>query len=128
MVKRPDPDTHNSDESDVLSVSNGCALIKNFVGAGYDTIALDVVSDETAALYDQYLGRDELLIVMVLPSEEEVHTRLLSRPEYLSRGEPDELYRRQTAFRAYDLHLDNTAMTSEQAADWLLERWEAVSK
>ena len=126
LVARPLVDVWEGDEGEKrreLGARNACALVGNFHDSGFDTVVLDVLTDATADIYRERLGNFDLSIVLLLPSESEINTRLLSRPDYLARGEIGRLYRQQTEFRSYDERLDNTELSPDDAAKWLLDRW-----
>jgi chloramphenicol 3-O-phosphotransferase len=110
-----------------LGIQNACALARNFVADDYDVVIVDIVTTATLDIYRTSLDGVAIHTVQVLPSEEEIAARLLSRPDYLSRGEITAIYDQQSRFADYDDKLDNTAMEPEDAATWLLERWRPTS-
>lgn len=106
-----------------LGIDNACALAHNFSASNYDVILIDVITDETLWLYKSKLPLLETWVVQLLPSEEEIATRLLSEPEYLSRGEVTWAYEQQASFTGYDDKLDTTKMSLEETTQWFLDRW-----
>lgn len=111
-----------------LAVRNTSALVRNYESDGFDTIVLDVLNDETARLYRHELRVSSVHVVQLLPTADEVFARLLSRPDYLSRGDTESLYEQQQQFSDYDERLDNTDLDPEQAAEWLHEHWLGARK
>lgn len=106
-----------------LAVRNACAVASAFVLNDYATIVVDVLTTAMLDVYRANLEGVDLNVVQLLPSEEEIAARLLSRPDYLSRGEITALYDQQSRFVDYQAKLDNTAMEPEDAASWLLQQW-----
>ena len=106
-----------------LGAENACAIARNLHDEGFSVVMVDIVTPGALEVYRERLGPCDLRTIQLLPSEAEIAARMLSRPDYLSRGEVSALYDQQSRFTDYDDKLDNTAMDPEAAADWLLERW-----
>ncbi len=107
----------------LLAARNACAMARNFETENYSTIILDVIDNELAASYRQFLDGIDVTIILLLPTKDEIDRRLLTRTDYLTRGDTHLLYEQQTTFTAYDHKLDNTALAASDAANWILERW-----
>jgi predicted kinase len=105
-------------EQKLLGVANACLLAESFMDGGYEVVLLDVVDDETAALYRHRLAVGKLVIVMLLPDAAEIERRNSRRP-VLSPTEVAMLDAQQRDFDGYDLKIDNTSLSPEQAADRL---------
>jgi hypothetical protein len=125
-----------------VGVRAACALTKEFARGGCDTVILDVLTNESVALYRQELKEQRPQIVLLLPSYPEVRRRHLERgPEPIGsfmRRQPlaegfwrltdadlERLYKHQQQFSAYDLKIDNSDLSSEVVASrlssWLRE-------
>jgi hypothetical protein len=126
MLVQPWKNPWEADEGlrqQALSVRNTTAIARNFSSEGFDVVISDVISDSILDLYRTELEGLHLFVVLLLPTEDEINARLLSRPDYLSRGEMTPTYDQQARFLGYDERLDNTEMSSEDAANWIIERW-----
>lgn len=115
-------------KQNLLGVRQVAKLVAGFAEAGHDVIVLDVLSDETAALYRSLLVRFRVTVVQLMPSWEVVERRNRERAgrEGEPRLKPDELrwvYEMQRDFRAYDAIIDTGAKTAEQTAEIVLARW-----
>jgi adenylate kinase family enzyme len=110
-----------------LSVDNACAIARNAANAGYDVVISDVVTDMSLDAYKQAFAGTPLKTIVLLPTEDEIMGRLLSRPDYLSRGEVTSVYDQQAKFDGYDDRLDNTNIDPDDVVDWLLERWKTTT-
>jgi adenylate kinase family enzyme len=108
-----------------LAVYNAATLARNFHQAGYDSVISDVVTESSLDQYRKELKDTVIYTVLLLPSEDEISARMLSRPDYLSRGEMSPVYDQQAQFLSYDARLDNTEMSSDEGASWVLDRWNA---
>lgn len=128
MIVQPNNLTWESRERSAqedLVVKNACALAANFMDAGYDVVISDVITEGSLDIYKRSLSKAELKTILLLPTENEIMGRLLSRPDYLSRGEVSSVYDQQARFSDYDDKLDNTELQPDAVVEWLLERWEA---
>lgn len=108
-----------------LAVSNACSLARNFAAAGYDVVISDVITDASLDEYSMSLRDTPIKTILLLPTENEIMGRLLSRPDYLSRGEITSVYDQQARFDRYDEKLDNTNLEPDAVVEWLLEKWGA---
>ena len=102
-----------------LGAKNGCTLVKNFVAAGYNVIILDVLTDETAAIYRTRLGSLVHQIVLLLPTLEESLRRNQQRGQWLTDDEVRLLYGWQATLRGYDRKIDNSNWSATALADEL---------
>lgn len=128
MVVQPDTTTWESRERAArndLAVANACAVAHNFMNAGYDVVISDVITETSLAKYKKALSNTAMKTIVLLPTKEEIMGRLLSRPDYLSRGEVQSQYDQQTRFADYDERLDTTHMEPDTVVDWLLDHWSA---
>ena len=106
-----------------LGVKNAASIARNFHDEGFDAVISDVVTDSTLDLYKKELGDIPIHVVLLLPSEEEIIARMLSRPDYLSRGEMSPIYDQQARFLEYDSKVDSTHMEPDDVTTWVCERW-----
>jgi adenylylsulfate kinase-like enzyme len=106
-----------------LGIRHVCHIAQGFVTAGWPTIILDVLTDETAALYRQQLPQLSFKVVQLLPCFAEVKRRFDERGPCLTDNELVQVYAGQEAFRAYDLRLDNTVLPVEDAASRISTFW-----
>jgi chloramphenicol 3-O-phosphotransferase len=128
MIVQPNGLTWESRERSAqedLVVKNACAVAQNFMEAGYDVVVSDVITERSLDMYKKALSKTTVKTIVLLPTENEIMGRLLSRPDYLSRGEVTSVYDQQARFADYDDKLDNTEIQPDDVVDWLLERWEA---
>jgi len=128
MIVQPNGITWESREraaQEDLVVRNACSLAQNFMEAGSDVIISDVITERSLETYKSSLSQTSIKTVLLLPTETEVMGRLLSRPDYLSRGEVTSVYDQQARFEDYDEKLDNTELQPDEVVEWLLQRWEA---
>jgi adenylate kinase family enzyme len=100
-----------------LGVQNTCLLAKSFIGAGFNVILLDVLTDETAHLYTNELKKFELKIVLLLPTLAEIKKRNSIRGKRITDDEVEMLYNWQKHLSVYDTRIDNSDLTAEDAAD-----------
>jgi len=125
MVIQPNKLPWEGDEGhkqQLLGIDNTCGLANKFHDNNFNVVLTDAVTDATLSRYKDALSV-ELFTVLILPTQEEVARRLLSRPDYLSRGQAEVLYTQQASFGGYDEVLDNTELSIAEATDWVLERW-----
>ncbi len=126
MIVQPIVDPWQQEEGArqrAIGVLNACAMARNFESQGFDTVLVDLLTDETAKMYRSALGDLNFFVLSLLPTEQEINSRLLTRTDYLARGDTDWMYAQQAAFSDYDERLDNTLITPDEAATWILERW-----
>ena len=102
-----------------LGAQNACALARNFVAEGYDVVILDVLTDETAAIYQTELAERPHQIVLLLPSLAESLLRNQIRGQWLTDEEVRLLYGWETELRVYDRKIDNTNKPAEELASEL---------
>ncbi len=102
-----------------LGAKNGCTMAQNFVAAGYDVIILDVLTDETAAIYRNSLGSLAHQIVLLLPTLAESLRRNQQRGQWLTDDEVRLLYGWQETLRSYDRKIDNSTWPATALADEL---------
>lgn len=108
-----------------LGVLNGCSLAKNFVSAGIDVVIVDVLDNNTAALYQELL--DDSLIIRLEVSYEEALRRAKTRAVHLSWEEFRALHVQQGAFTSADVSLDTTQLSPDDTASAVLAHWTARS-
>ena len=130
MIVQPNSAPWESKEQllqEQLAVTNACSLARNFTDAGFDVVISDVVTDVSLDEYGATLRETTLKTILLLPTEDEIMGRLLSRPDYLSRGEITSVYDQQSRFDRYDEKLDNTNLEPDAVVEWLLQRWDTKS-
>jgi adenylate kinase family enzyme len=128
MIVQPRNTTWESRErssQENVVVKNACSLARNFMEAGYDVVISDVITEQSLDTYKSALSQTSIKTILLLPTESEIMGRLLSRPDYLSRGEVTHVYDQQAQFTDYDDKLDNTEIQPDDVVDWLLQRWDA---
>ncbi len=106
-----------------LGIENTCALAHNFNNLGYHVVISDTLTEATLAHYRRCLSDLAIWTVLILPTQEEIARRLISRPDYLSRGQVELLYTQQAQFTGYDEKLDNTTLSIRDAVAWVMDRW-----
>jgi hypothetical protein len=104
-----------------LGVVNACGLARSFGRRGYDVVVVDVVSDETAALYRELL--EEPLIVRLAVSYREAVRRARGREVFLTWEEFRMLYEQQAAMGAADRVVEVDGVAAERAGERLAELW-----
>ena len=103
-----------------LGVRHSCLLAKSFVKEGCEVLITDVVNDELAAMYRKELSGYENRIMRLLPSCDESLRRLKERPPSITEAEARMLYDQQQALRDFDFSLDNSILSAEEVAMWLV--------
>jgi len=109
-----------------LGAQNACAVAQNAVEAGFHVIILDLLTDETATLYQRALHGIEHKVVLLLPSLAESLQRNQLRGQFLTDDEVRLLYRWQQRLTQYDQKLDNTAITADRIACQLYQQFFAT--
>ncbi len=102
-----------------LGVRNGCALARQFVGAGFPALVLDVLTEEVAAVYRELLHDIGLTIIQLLPAWHVVEARFIDRSRTLPSATLDEarlVYQWQTKLQDVDQRIDNTSLSVEEVA------------
>ncbi len=99
-----------------LGAKNACMLAHNFVAEGYDVVILDVLTDETATLYQTHLAPLPHQIVLLLPSLEESLQRNQRRGQWLTDDEVRLLYAWEQELRVYDRKIDNSNLSADELA------------
>ena len=100
----------------MLGVRNACLLANNFLNEAYEVIILDVLTTDTAKLYKIQLQKNNVKIILLLPTYEEILRRNTLRPPRLKEDEVKMLYDQQKRFTEYDEIVDNTNLSSEETA------------
>ncbi len=108
-----------------LGAQNACAVARNAVDAGFNVVILDVLTDETAALYHGELYTIPHEIVLLLPTLAAVLHRNQVRGQFLTDDEVELLYGWQQQLTRYDFRIDNTEITAETVAHQLAWRFAA---
>jgi len=104
-----------------LAVKNVCAMAKNISEEGFDSLILDVVSEEHAHFYKGELASTDLKIIRLMPSYEEVVNRNLARMGRVLKPEQiDFLYDTLVKLRSFDHSIDNTLVPAAEIAKDLL--------
>ncbi len=103
-----------------LGAKNACALAHNFVAEDYDVVILDVLTDETAALYQTELAQLAHQIVLLLPSLAASLLRNQTRGQWLTDEEVRLLYGWEAELRVYDRKIDNTTKSADELASELV--------
>lgn len=101
-----------------FGITNACLLAKRFAANSCDVILLDVLTDETAALYDAELALFAPKIALLMPALDEIIRRNKARP-ILRDDEVLMLYGWQERLTHFDVKLDNTTLSAQEAAEWL---------
>lgn len=104
-----------------LGARNACMLAHNFADEGYHVVILDVLTDETAAIYRANLAPLTHQIVLLLPSLTEALHRNRTRGQWLTDDEVRLLYAWEEALNAYDQKFNNTNRLADELAAELAE-------
>lgn len=119
MVLQPHKALWDGDEGRAqqrLGIQNACPLARNFAGAGFPIVIHDVLSDETARLYETALAGLAPRIVLLLPTFEEIVRRNLPQGARLTDDALAMLYEQQRRLTRYDEKIDNTDRSAEAVA------------
>jgi|SRR3989344_2663274 len=108
-------------KQNVLGLEHACMLAKSFLDNGYDCIILDVLYDETANLYKEKLKEYKPVLVLLLPTWEEIKRRNETRPPRLKAEELEMVYKQQSELQVYDKKIDNTDLSPEEVALKIVE-------
>ncbi len=95
----------------VLGARNACGLAHAFNKNGFDVIILDVLTDETARLYQAELAALAPRIVLLLPTLQLVLQRNRDRGQFLTDDEVSLLYEWQRALTVYDEQINSSEMS-----------------
>lgn len=99
-----------------LGAYNGCAVARNCVDHGYAAVLLDVLTDETAAIYHRELQTYQHQIVLLLPTLAAALQRNRERGQFLTDDEVSLLYQWQLQLTDYDVRFDNTTISAPTLA------------
>lgn len=99
----------------ILGVERVCDIAKRLLVDSYDVVIADVLSDDTARLYRKRLADFEPRIVQLLPSFEIVRERFYARGPVLTDEEFEFVYREQELFTDYDIRIDNSGLSPDEA-------------
>lgn len=114
-------DGDEGQEQQRLGVINGCGMAGNFTGHGIDVVIVDVVTDQTAALYRQLLP--EPLIVQLTATYDEALRRAHTRKIFLTWSEFRRLHDEQAHLTDVDHRLDTTHLNPRQTVAELAGMW-----
>lgn len=104
-----------------LGAEHACMVATSLLTNGYDCIVLDVLNDQTAALYRERLERFDPLVVQLLPTYEEIVRRNGTRSRRLTDAELRMVYESQAEVSDYDVRIDNTHLSPEETAKMVLD-------
>ena len=107
----------------VMGARNACGLARAFVAAGFHVVILDVITDETAHIYQIELAALAHRIVLLLPTLKTVLQRNRDRGQYLTDEEVGLLYEWQRALTVYDQQIDNSELSVEAVVSALQQSW-----
>lgn len=99
-----------------LGAKNACTLAHNFIAEGYNVVILDVLTDDTAAIYRTHLALLDHQIVLLLPSLMASLHRNQTRGQWLTDDEVRLLYQWEEALSIYDRKIDNTTQPANELA------------
>lgn len=100
----------------ILGAKNACTLARTFVAEGYDVVILDVLTNETAAIYHAILKLLPHQIVLLLPSLEVSLLRNQQRGQWLTDEEVRLLYGWERELSIYDRKIDNSNRSTDDLA------------
>lgn len=103
-----------------LGTRNACAVARNCADAEFAVVILDVLTDETADIYQTELADLKPKIVLLLPVLTEALQRNQTRGQFLTDAEVELLYTWQEQLTIYDQKIDNTALAAEEVVRQLL--------
>lgn len=106
-----------------LGAKNACTLAHNFADEGYHVVILDVLTDETAAIYHRLLAPLPHEIILLLPALSESIQRNQRRGQWLSDDEVRLLYGWEVRLSDYDRKIDNTDLPADDLAKDLASRF-----
>ncbi len=110
----------------VLGARNACRLACAFAAAGFHVVMLDVLTDETAHIYQAELATLAQRIVLLLPTLTTVLQRNRARGQYLTDEEVALLYEWQRTLTVYDQQIDNSELSVEAVVTLLRQEWLAT--
>src|SRR5260221_38596 len=108
-------------QQQLLGVKQACLLVRSFLENNFDVILLDVLSDETAQIYQENLQQFSPKLVLLLPTFAEIQRRNLTRPPRLTDDELKMVYEQQTQLKIFDQKIDNTYLSAEEVAEMVNE-------
>lgn len=100
-----------------LGIINTCILAKNFIQNSCDVIILDVVTNETANIYNDQLMQNHPKIILLLPTFLETQKRMSTRKFRITDEEEKLVYAWQENFNAFDEKIDNSNIPAETVAE-----------
>ena len=104
----------------LLGARNACELANRFNHDGLNVVILDVLTNESAAMYRQALGELGLEIVLLMPTLAVCLTRNQDRGQWLTDSEVETLYRWEAALTEFDRKIDNSTLTAEEVVSQLI--------
>jgi len=107
----------------MLGAQNTCLVANNFLKEGYEVIILDVLTTDTAKLYRKQLQKNNVKIILLLPTYEEILRRNIIRPPRLKADEVKTLYGQQKKFTEYDEIINNTNLSPEKMSERLIQQY-----
>lgn len=106
----------------MLGARNACLLANSFLKEAYEVIILDVLTTDSARLYQKQLQKSNVKIILLLPTYEEILRRNILRPPRLKKDEVKKLYDQQKGFTEYDEIVDNTNLSPEETAQRVIKK------
>jgi guanylate kinase len=103
----------------LLGVKQVCGLAEGFAENGWEVVILDVLSEETARIYRQFLSQYNPKIIQLLPAFTELTRRFCERGACLTEKEFAMVYKEQNRFTNYDFRIDNTDTVPEKVVETL---------
>lgn len=99
-----------------LGARNACAVARNCIADDFAVVILDVLTDETAHIYQTELAALPHQIVLLLPTLAAALHRNQIRGQFLTDSEVETLYEWQEQLTIYGYKIDNTALAAEEVA------------
>ncbi len=109
-----------------LGARNACSLARTFAANEFHVVMLDVLTDETARVYQAELATLAYRIVLLLPTLTTVLQRNRDRGQFLTDEEVGLLYEWQRALTLYDQQIDNSDLSVEAVVAMLRQGWPAA--
>lgn len=104
-------------EQQKFGAENACLLAKQFAAKGIDVVILDVVTNQTIALYKELLPEGH--VILLLPTKDEAFKRFTGRPHTITEEEFNMVYAWQEELTGFDTKIDNTHLSAEETAQQL---------